>query len=278
MNLISSEEALKFLSQAAPRPWVQRMLRWMILDQELRVYFSSGRVQPFTTVAALTSELVKQAGELSGQKMDAAIREEFAPELAAKLVGKDRHDRVDDDPYDWDESEEPRLMDAGFFLYASEIDWEKGTLWAEWVPDERNRFEPFFPSEDLLGSEFDDADFEVRFAGMSFESNVIEMLLPSAHLRSSTQGVADHTDRKRSIGRPPKWDWEGSLAFIVSQAQMPDGLPTGPGAQARIEEMMANWFTDKTGDMPAASQIRQRAAAIIRSLEIPERARKLEKS
>lgn len=267
---------MDFLGQAAPRPWVQRMLRWMILNDELHVYFSSGRVQPFTTVAALTTELVKQAGELSGPKMDAAIREEFAPELAAKLVGKGRQDRVDDTPYDWDESEEPRSMDPGFFLYATEIDWENGTLWAEWVPDERNRFEPLFPSDDLLGSEFEDADFEVRFAGMSFDSNIIEMLLPSAQMRSSAHTVTEHADRKRSIGRPPKWDWEGSLAFIVSQAQLPDGLPTGPGAQARIEEMMASWFTDKTGDTPAPSQIRQRAAAIVRSLERPERGRTLE--
>lgn len=217
------------------------MLRWMILDDELHVYFSSGKVQPFTTTSTLIAELVETAGVISGPKMDAAIREAFSPEIAAKLVGKALHDRIDDDLLEWDESEEPRSMDPGFFLYATEIDWMNGTLWAEWVPSDGERFEPLFPSDDLLGSEFEKAEFEVRFAGMSFEWNVIEMLLPSAEMRSSPLVVTDRIDRKRSIGRPQKWDWEGSLAFIISQAQLPDGLPTGPGAQARIEEMMSGW-------------------------------------
>jgi len=123
----------------------------------------------------------------------------------------------------------------------------------------------------MLGSEFEKAEFEVRFSGMSFEFNKIEMMLPNLEVHSSTLVVTDRVDRKRSIGRPPKWDWEGALAFIVSQAQLPDGLPTGPGAQARIEEMMANWFTGETGDAPAPSQIRQRAANIVRSLERPKK-------
>ena len=243
----------------------------MILDDELHVYCDSGKVQPFTTAATLISELVEAAGEISGQKMDAAIRVAFAPELAAKLIGKGLHDRVDDDLFEWDESEEPRSLDPGFILYATEIDWMNGTLWAEWVPGGRERFEPLFPTDDLLGSEFEEADFEVWFAGMRFEWNVIEMLLPSSAMRSSSLVVTDRIDRKRSIGRPPKWDWEGSLAFIVSQAQLPDGLPTGPGSQARIEEMMSGWFLNETGDAPAPSQVRQRAATVIRSLERPEK-------
>lgn len=274
MRLISSRETVNFLSQAAPRPWAQRMLRWMIFDQELIAYFNEGRVQPFTSVMEIIGELVEGAGEISGPKMDAAIRKEFSPELAAKLIGKGLHERVDDDPFEWNEPDEPRAIDPGFFMYATEIDWEKGTLWAEWIPEYKERFEPLFPSDDMLGSEFEKAEFEVRFSGMSFEFNKIEMLLPNMEVHSSTLVVTDRVDRKRSIGRPPKWDWEGALAFIVSQAQLPDGLPTGPGAQARIEEMMANWFTGETGDAPAPSQIRQRAANIVRSLETskkPER-------
>jgi hypothetical protein len=100
------------------------------------------------------------------------------------------------------------------------------------------------------------------------------MLLPNFQMPSTNIVLADRTDGRRSIGRPPKWEWEGALAFIVSQAQSPDGLPTGPGAQARIEEMMAGWFLAETGDAPAPSQIRQRAATIIQSLERAERPQK----
>lgn len=247
------------------------MLRWMIFDGEVMAYFSAGKVQPHATVAQFVAELIPKIGESIGPKLDAAIREEFDPEFAVKLVGKSLHDRVDDDPYEWDGSQGPRQVDSGYFVFATEIDWELGTLWAEWIPDERNRMEFLFPDEELLGTEFEGADFEARFSGMKFQLNQIEMLLPNFQMSSSNIVVTDRADRGRSIGRPPKWDWEGALAFIVSKAQLPDGLPTGPGAQARIEEMMSDWFSAETGDTPAPSLVRQRAANIIRSLERPER-------
>jgi hypothetical protein len=249
------------------------MLRWMIFDQELIAYFTTGKVQPHAIVAQFVADSVQKAKETSGPKLDAAIREDFAPEFAAKLVGKSLHDRVDDEPYEWGESEEPRAVDPGFFVYATEIDWDKGTLWADWIPDERSRFEFLFPDEEVLGTEFEMADFEALFTGMRFQLNQIEMLLPNFQMPSSNVVLTDRADRTRSIGRPPKWDWEGALAFIVLQAQLPDGLPTGPGAQARIEEMISGWFSTEAGDTPAPSQVRQRAAAIIRSLERPERLR-----
>ncbi|WP_397603993.1 hypothetical protein [Sphingorhabdus sp.] len=60
------------------------------------------------------------------------------------------------------------------------------------------------------------------------------------------------------------------MAYVVSQAQTPDGLPTGAGAQARIEEMISGWFLLESGDSPAPSQVRQRAALIMKTLERPE--------
>jgi hypothetical protein len=187
------------------------------------------------------------------------------------VLGKGLHDRVEDEPQCWSEDEEPRTIDPGFFLFATEIDWDAGTLWAEWIPSGRDRWEALFPSDDILGSEFDDAEFEVRFGGLSFEFSSIEMLLPSHPISTRAVLVGDRSGTKRSIGRPPKWDWEGALAFMISQAQTPDGLPTGPGAQARIEEMIGEWFLRSSGDSPAPSQIRERAASIIRSLEKPKR-------
>jgi hypothetical protein len=57
---------------------------------------------------------------------------------------------------------------------------------------------------------------------------------------------------------------------VIAVAQEPDGLPTGHGAQARIEEMIAAWFMDQSGECPASSQVRQRAAKIMRMLARPE--------
>jgi hypothetical protein len=243
------------------------MLRWMVFDQQLIAYSSAGRVQPYTTVMSVIQHLVQRAGEMKGPNMDAAIQAEFAPELAAKLVGKDLHDRVYDEPLEWNEADDLKEVDPGFIIFATEIDWHKGTLWAEWVPSDRERWEPLFPSDEFLGSEFDDAEFEVSFRGISFDYHRIEMLLPTVDVQASSAVKFDRSDRGRAIGRPPKWDWEGALAFVVSKAQHPDGLPVGPGAQARIEEMIAEWFMGQAGEVPAPSQIRQRAAKIFRNLE-----------
>lgn len=244
----------------------------MAFDGELVVYSSNGLVRAHTTVFSLTSQLYETAGEFTGPNMDQAIREEYSAELAAKLIGKGQWDRVDDDPITWDSSEEPRPLDVGFFLYASEIDWDAGILKSDWIDNRGDFGESIFPSDDLFGTEFHDArsEFEAEAHGLSFSVGEIELLLPNFDLRPASGFVTERTERKRNTGRPPKWDWEGAIAYIVSQAQLPDGLPTGPGAQARIEELISGWFADETGDSPSSSQVRQRAAAIMRMIEKPE--------
>jgi hypothetical protein len=270
VKLISSREAVDFLSQAAPRPWVHRLLRWMAFDEGLPVYARRGKVQPHTTVSSLTMKLIVEAGERSGPKLDILIREKFSPEFAARLIGQDPYSRIDDEPTTWGDVDDPQILDVGFFLYASELDFDGGTLKAEWLPSRGEIAETFFSQDEYFGTEFDDPEFDAEFSGLCFDFAKIEMLLPNLELRPSTGFTTDKSEWKRAIGRPPKWDWEGSMAFVISQAQLPDGLPTGPGAQARIEEMMACWFSDQTGDSPAPSQIRQRAGKIMETLEKPK--------
>tara|TARA_R100000501_G_scaffold14813_2_gene26875 strand:- start:7287 stop:7601 length:315 start_codon:yes stop_codon:yes gene_type:complete len=67
-------------------------------------------------------------------------------------------------------------------------------------------------------------------------------------------------------GRPPKYDWEGSLIDIIAQANTPDGLPEGPGAQAKIENMMSEWFIARTGEGPAISEVRRRAKRVMEAI------------
>lgn len=270
MKLISSSDAVTFLSQAAPKPWVQRLLRWMAFDEGLTAYSTHGTVRPFASVGRFTAEYFKEAGEFSGAKMDAVIRKHYSPEFAEKLVGREHGDRVDDAHHSWDASDDPLALDIGFFLYATEIDWDKGSLIAELIPGRGELNEVFFPSSDLLNSEFEDANYDAEVEGLSFEFGKIELLLPNFELRRSAGFVTDSIERPRARGRPLKWDWEGALAFIVAHAHHPDGLPTGPGAQARIEEMIAGWFIDQTGASPAPSQVRERAGKIVRMLEKPK--------
>jgi hypothetical protein len=55
---------------------------------------------------------------------------------------------------------------------------------------------------------------------------------------------------KHAGGRPPKYEWERALAHIAALANLPDGLPTGPKAQADITRLMNDWFVLKQGTHP----------------------------
>lgn len=270
MKLISSREAVNFLSQVAPRPWVQRLLRWMAFDEGLKVYSSKGVVQPYSTVMSMILHLRERAGDLSGEKMDDLIRQEFDKDIAARLVGRQLHDRFDDEPFKWSEDGEPFMLEIGFFLYASEIDWDAGLITVDYVPTDSETFDTFFSDSELLYSMLDNPDYDVRIEGLCFEFAAIEMLLPSLALGQSTGFTTTQLEKRKPIGRPPKWDWEGALAHVVSLAQHPDGLPTGPGAQARIEGIMLEWFLAEAGEAPSTSQVRTRAAKIIQMLERPK--------
>lgn len=270
MKLISSREAVNFLSRAAPRPWVQRLLRWMAFDEGLDVYSRKGKVQGYGVVADFTSRLLDKVGYLSGPKMDAAIREEFSEEIAAKLIGREPLSRYEDEPYSWDETEDPKLLDVGFFLYASEIDWEEGVLRADDIAGDSELREMFFYESEFLESELKRPYFEANIQGLSFEFSKIEMLLPSTELGQTAGFRAAQQERRKAVGRPPKWDWEGAMAYVISLAQHPDGLPTGPGAQAKIEALISDWFVHDVQEAPSSSQVRQRAAKIMQMIETPK--------
>ena len=269
MKLLSSDEAVAFLSHAAPRPWVERLLRWMAFDEGLRAYTRKGIVQPHSHVLEMTSQLLEDAGERAGAKMDSLIREEYSAEIASRLVGKDPFDRFDDEPFVWDEDEEPIQIDIGFFLYADEIDWKGGVLKASFTPGEWE-YDTFFENSPFLQTQLDQATFEATLEGLCFEASAIEMLLPSFSLGTTSGFMTNKTERRGHIGRPQKWDWEGAIAFVASVAQHPDGLPIGPGAQARVEELISQWYISEVGEAPSASQVRQRAAKVMRMIETPK--------
>lgn len=68
----------------------------------------------------------------------------------------------------------------------------------------------------------------------------------------------------RSVGRKPKWDWEGMLVEIVKLATRKSGLPN---VHADLERHAANWFMSQTGDQPAESEIRLRISRIYKAIE-----------
>jgi hypothetical protein len=266
VRLITSQQAIEFLSQAAPKPWVKRMLLWMILDEGVYAYFRKGTITPHTIALEFTAGLVRKDG--ANRSLDELIAEQFHPEMAAKLLGKEIGDRVDDQPTEWSETDEPHIVSAGFFLWAEDRNWEAGTIAGDASVSSKKTEEWLFWDEDEhLLSEFDSPSYEFKMSGLCFDHSVVEMLLPNLSLPEDQSPIRAVVERRGAIGRPPKWDWESALEHMIAKAQTPDGLPSGPGAQAEIERMIADWFVQTENASPSESQIRSRAQRIMRSVE-----------
>lgn len=265
--MIPLADAIDFLSQAAPRPWVTRMLHAMLLNDELRAYFLSGQIRSEVMVAEIL-HLAKEAKlEPHSAERDQAVRSALGDEIADRIKGKDWTEHILD-------YEEPIEEIAGFvyaapgFILFGELDWETGDLTCDYIPGQRERPSHLFEGfEDLMGSDFLSNDVTAKFRSMHLERARIELLLPNHRLHSGNERAQPALADSKRIGRPRKWDWEAALSFIVSKAQTPDGLPVGQGAQAKIEEMITEWFESETGDSPSVSQIRTRASSIIRMIE-----------
>lgn len=122
--------------------------------------------------------------------------------------------------------------------------------------------------------------WETGYAEEWFSAWDIEVHCPSVDFPKSDSAPAVENDAcepaeplvpiiGHSKGRPPKYDWEGALAYVTAVANTPDGLETGPGAQAAIERLMADHFTrtSNDGSGPCESEIRKRASRVMKAIE-----------
>lgn len=245
------------------------MLHAMLLNDELQAYFLSGRVRSEVMVAEILSELDDFRLAPHSLERDARLRAELGQEKADLVAGKDwtEHFVEYDEPIETIDG----FVYAGLgFVHYGKIDWETGDMICDFIPDRRERPDHLFGElEDVLGTEYTENSVKAEFRGMHLPREKVEMLLPTHRLAASEGPPMSSFLEARRVGRPVKWDWEGALAFIASQAQKPDGLPTGQGAQAQIETMMAEWFEGQTGNSPSVSQIRTRAATVVRMIERP---------
>lgn len=145
------------------------------------------------------------------------------------------------------------------FLDGFASDTEYSTAEWNW---ESNRFSTAQPGDEKLL-------FESSFSEEWFSASNIEILPPSPDNIDSVESAPEPPTTERNRGRPPKWDWEGAIAHVVAVANTPDGLETGPGAQAAIERLIAGWFTRASNDAsaPSESEIRKRASRIVKAIE-----------
>lgn len=238
------------------------MLHAMFLTGELQPFFASGRVRSEVMVAQILAKIDDYKLEPHSAERDACAREALGEELADLIQGKDWTENV----IEYDEDIEPFegyvAADLGFIHYGT-IDWEAGKMLCDFIPDKRERPDHlFYNVEDIIATEYDNNTVTAKFDDMHLERSKIELLLPSHRIPFGDGSEKPAPNETRRVGRPPKWDWEGALAHVVAQAQTPDGLPTGPGAQAKVEAMIAEWFVAEKGNAPSISQIRTRAALV----------------
>lgn len=132
---------------------------------------------------------------------------------------------------------------------------------SEWAWKE-NRFSTAQPGDEKLLFESDTSE-------ELFLAWEIEIRPPPAENDDPAASAPQPPAIERYIGRPPKWDWEGAMAHVVAVANTPDGLETGPGAQAAIERLIADWFTraSKDAGAPSESEVRKRASCIMKAIK-----------
>jgi hypothetical protein len=245
------------------------MLSWMSVNEELRPFFTEGRI---IGKSSLISILASEEGFDPGASMadrDKLILKRWNSDFSPRMISKRLDDIIEDDPQEWTEIDEPRQVSSGVILYATDIDWEAGVLDGSYSDDFLSDNEAlFWDRDEMFASSFHKADYDVLLKGLSFPLDTIEMLQPGVD-KAVVANSATRTSAR--LGRPPRWDWEGAITAIVVRAQHPDGLATGPGAQAELERQIAEWFVAETGDAPASSQIRLRASRAIKMLESPEK-------
>lgn len=129
-------------------------------------------------------------------------RANFEPELVKQLVGRAKMNPVLDDPTEWNESEDPHQVSAGFFVYTDELDWEAGTIRTELFAPDSLEEHLLWDADDHLGTQFQRAEYKVELDGLHFPLDMIEMLLPNSEVSAPSIGASL---RESIIVRPRKW-------------------------------------------------------------------------
>ena len=238
--LISCADTLKMMETLAPRAWCKKVILNLISHAQLMPIFEKAEIIRYEYA---TADERKQ--------QDKDWRSSLIEE---RKVGENFYRQVSIVDT-WDEAQEFESLAA--FDYVNTCDWELGNFETDFLDTNSNEF----------GFSDDHCGKNVRFVlyGLHFYLHQVEMLVPTASTPHATNLSA--LPIRRDIGAPRKWDWDGSLIDLIAHANRPDGLPNGAGAQAAIERIMGDWFISQTGNTPAPSEIRLRAAKVMAALK-----------
>lgn len=263
-RLISSQQALDILSKSAPRTWCKRLLTQLIFEGHLSAYASDGDLRGFVPILVLLDD--ENLAPADGDAFWAAVKKRWGPGAPTEgdLIITPNGTLAPVTGYRWYESDDfpPNQIGYGYFHYADEVDWEKGTIKIGSILPNESDQDYFLPDDHMFGEErrqgavlFSWLEFRVELSGLCFESSAIELI-------SGLETSSTISPQQRS-GRPKKWDWEGALISVIGLANGLDGIGQERGEQAKIEDAMAQWFLATTGEQPQTSQLRKYASRIM---------------
>lgn len=270
MLLVPSRIAIDHLAKSAPRAWVKRMLLGMICERSITPYFAHGRAWAAIHREDFTRIVTRNVD--AGYEIENYVETMYGAEIARQFRNPDESYISYESSNSDKNIDYPRPVSIGLFLYADILRLDSGLLTLKIDSSIVNNNDLFMGDEDLFEAPFPATEYDIILEGLSFSFASIELLQPSLELSENffSPSSASEIPAEVKRGRPRTWDWDGASGFLLSVAQTPDGLPTGPGAQAKIEKMVAEWFVSETSDSPATSQIRSHVARITRSLKKPE--------
>jgi hypothetical protein len=252
------------MSAHAPRAWSKRVLSWLILERKIDLFFANGlmieRIREFSLKYELLDQIEKRVS-------DPSIVEKFQDLLSSENSSEQFENERDVFDISW--NNEPRNLPIEIFMYHDLIDWDNGT-----VSGELEYYEKELENEwQDLRRLFDHSHWSVELSGMCFELSAIEMLAPSAVIPMSdlfSIPVSATAEPKRAggPGRRREYDWDGALLYLLGQAEInaiaPD--PHAHGAQADIKRLLADWFSNNGGKVPADSQLETMAKRALESV------------
>lgn len=264
MRYLSFRDVLTAMSEHAQYNWCKWALKGALFSGHLMGYTQSGKVGSFAYAASLRN----------GENSDTRLwRDRYAPVPSEierdyditlpEYSNMEWDERVPVYEWEWNCSEDPNSMAPGYFLWG-DTDWLKSSLRLSNFQIE-NGWKDLFSNDHIFEDSPDlRLHYDIELDGLCFELEQIASFAPNINF-DSLAGQSDTTigGVGGSAGRPRKWDWTGAMIQITALANTPDGLPSGQGAQAKIERLMADWFVSTTGNQPATSQLRTHAQKVI---------------
>ena len=240
------------LETVAPRPWARRMLGWHIFETSGTLDFYSGKIVDKISAFSLL-ELAAHDGLMDCEKrfVDQARNMKPTDEIA---IGA----REEGAPYS---------VPVEVALWLENFDWEAGS-----VKGSLQHAVFVYPEGFAdIQSYYDESWVEVDLYDLRFDLAFIEMLAPNAPTPPSdllSLNATTSTRREGGPGRRRKHDWDGAFSALIARAGKEPIVadPYALGAQADIANQLADWFAEQQSDIPAHSQLQDKAGNILRTI------------